>query len=67
MRKLYARDSLGVYLNNAVYALDSTTIDQCFNCGKVIGPLRQLVTLTMVVNNFTRMLTLAHGKICAYG
>ena len=28
-RKLYASDSLGVDLNNTVYALDSTTIDLC--------------------------------------
>jgi len=30
-RKLYADDSLGLVLNNTVYALDSTTIDLCLS------------------------------------
>ena len=30
-RKLYANDSLGVELNNTVYALDSSTIDLCLS------------------------------------
>lgn len=30
-RKLYIDDSIGIELDNTVYALDSTTIDLCFN------------------------------------
>jgi len=30
-RRLYAEDSLGIELNNTVYALDSTTIDLCLS------------------------------------
>jgi len=30
-RTLYARDSLGVELNNTVYALDSSTVDLCLS------------------------------------
>src|SRR6516162_6436594 len=30
-RPLYARDPLGVELNNSLYALDSTTIDLCLS------------------------------------
>jgi Domain of unknown function (DUF4372)/Transposase DDE domain len=48
-RRLYAGDSLGLDLDNSVYALDSTTIDLCLS----VFPWAQLRTTTAAVKMHT--------------
>ena len=47
-RKLYAQESLGIELEQTVYALDSTTIDLCLSrsLGRAFAPPRPLSNST---------------------
>jgi hypothetical protein len=67
-RKLYANESLGVELNNTVYALDSSTIDLClsvfdwapFRSTKAAVKLHTLLDLRGSIPAFIHV---SHGKL----
>jgi hypothetical protein len=67
-RRLYANDSFGVELNQAVYALDSTTIDLCLSLfpwasfRKRKGAIK-LHTLLDLHGNIPSVLIITHGKV----
>lgn len=67
-RQLYAKESLGLELNNTVYALDSTTIDLClslfpwalFRQHKAAVKLHTLLDLR---GNIPTVCIITHGKV----